>query len=108
MARSLFDILIFVLYTLQIGEARALYNFLIFVFHLLQIGEARALYNLGNVYHAKGKHNGRSENQDPGEFAPEVKECLKKAAEYYEWVCLPDLDVREHIQQRIKLFVDEL
>ena len=50
----------------------------------LQIGEARALYNLGNVYHAKGKHNGRSENQDPGEFPPEVKDCLKKAAEYYE------------------------
>lgn len=49
-----------------------------------RIGEARALYNLGNVYHAKGKHNGRSENQDPGEFAPEVKDCLKKAAEYYE------------------------
>ena len=49
-----------------------------------QIGEARALYNLGNVYHAKGKHTGRSGNQDPGEFPPEVKECLIKAAEYYE------------------------
>ncbi|WAR30581.1 GPSM2-like protein, partial [Mya arenaria] len=33
-----------------------------------RIGEARALYNLGNVYHAKGKHTGRSGNQDPGEF----------------------------------------
>lgn len=49
-----------------------------------RIGEARALYNLGNVYHAKGKHTGRSGNQDPGEFPPEVKECLVKAAEYYE------------------------
>jgi len=49
-----------------------------------QIGEARALYNLGNVYHAKGKHTGRSGNQDPGEFPMEVKECLVKAAEYYE------------------------
>lgn len=51
---------------------------------LFQIGEARALYNLGNVYHAKGKHTGRSGNQDPGEFPPEVKDCLVKAAEYYE------------------------
>ncbi|KAH3792971.1 hypothetical protein DPMN_146473, partial [Dreissena polymorpha] len=49
-----------------------------------RIGEARALYNLGNVYHAKGKHTGRSGNQDPGEFPAEVKECLVKAAEYYE------------------------
>ncbi|XP_052789279.1 G-protein-signaling modulator 2-like [Mya arenaria] len=49
-----------------------------------RIGEARALYNLGNVYHAKGKHTGRSGNQDPGEFPFEVKECLIKAAEYYE------------------------
>ncbi|XP_052223857.1 G-protein-signaling modulator 2-like [Dreissena polymorpha] len=47
-------------------------------------GEARALYNLGNVYHAKGKHTGRSGNQDPGEFPAEVKECLVKVAEYYE------------------------
>ncbi|KAH3793033.1 hypothetical protein DPMN_146535 [Dreissena polymorpha] len=49
-----------------------------------RIGEARALYNLGNVYHAKGKQTGRSGNQDPGEFPAEVKECLVKAAEYYE------------------------
>ncbi|BFZ20040.1 hypothetical protein BsWGS_23079 [Bradybaena similaris] len=48
-----------------------------------KVGEARALYNLGNVYHAKGKHLGRHGNQDPGEFAPEVKECLQKAVQYY-------------------------
>ncbi|KAL3870314.1 hypothetical protein ACJMK2_038390 [Sinanodonta woodiana] len=48
-----------------------------------RVGEARALYNLGNVYHAKGKHTGRSGNQDPGEFAPDVKDALQKAAEYY-------------------------
>jgi G-protein signaling modulator 2 len=48
------------------------------------VGEARALYNLGNVYHAKGKHAGRSAHQDPGEFPPEVKDSLQKAAEYYE------------------------
>ncbi|XP_041368975.1 G-protein-signaling modulator 2-like isoform X2 [Gigantopelta aegis] len=49
-----------------------------------KIGEARALYNLGNVYHAKGKHIGRTGHQDPGEFPPEVKDCLQKAAQYYE------------------------
>uniref|UniRef100_A0A0B7A996 G-protein-signaling modulator 2 n=1 Tax=Arion vulgaris TaxID=1028688 RepID=A0A0B7A996_9EUPU len=49
-----------------------------------KIGEARALYNLGNVYHAKGKHLGRHGNQDPGEFEPEVKECLQNAVQYYE------------------------
>ena len=49
-----------------------------------QIGEARALYNLGNVYHAMGKHAGRTTHQDPGEFPPEVKASLQKAAEYYE------------------------
>ncbi|XP_071097777.1 G-protein-signaling modulator 2-like isoform X1 [Haliotis cracherodii] len=49
-----------------------------------KVGEARALYNLGNVYHAKGKHVGRSGHQDPGEFPPEVKDCLQKAAKYYE------------------------
>ncbi|XP_064649370.1 G-protein-signaling modulator 2-like [Lineus longissimus] len=49
-----------------------------------KVGEARALYNLGNVYHAKGKHAGRSAHQDPGEFPPEVKDSLQKAAEYYE------------------------
>ena len=49
-----------------------------------QIGEARALYNLGNVYHARGKHVGRSAQQDPGEFPPEVKDSLMKAAGYYE------------------------
>lgn len=49
-----------------------------------KVGEARALYNLGNVYHAKGKHLGRHGNQDPGEFAPEVKECLQKAVQYYD------------------------
>ncbi|XP_052223852.1 G-protein-signaling modulator 2-like [Dreissena polymorpha] len=48
-----------------------------------QIGETRDLYNLGNVYHAKGKHTGRSGNQEPGEFPADVKECLVKAAEYY-------------------------
>ena len=51
---------------------------------VFQVGEARALYNLGNVYHAKGKHAGRSGQQDPGEFPPEVKDSLQKAAEYYE------------------------
>ncbi len=54
------------------------------MFSLWQIGEARALYNLGNVYHAKGKHAGRSAQQDPGEFPPDVKEALSKAAQYYE------------------------
>ncbi|CAL1536386.1 unnamed protein product, partial [Lymnaea stagnalis] len=49
-----------------------------------KVGEARALYNLGNVYHAKGKHLGRHGHQDPGEFAPEVKECLQKAVQYYD------------------------
>ncbi|XP_059151436.1 G-protein-signaling modulator 2-like isoform X2 [Physella acuta] len=49
-----------------------------------KVGEARALYNLGNVCHAKGKHLGRHGNQDPGEFAPEVKECLQKAVQYYD------------------------
>lgn len=47
---------------------------------------ARALYNLGNVYHAKGKNAGRYANQDPGEFPPDVKESLEKAAHFYEWV----------------------
>lgn len=51
---------------------------------VLQVGEARALYNLGNVHHAKGKHTGRCGDQDPGEFPPEVKDCLQKAAEFYE------------------------
>ena len=49
-----------------------------------KIGEARALYNLGNVYHSKGKHAGNTAHQDPGEFPPDVKESLGKAAEYYE------------------------
>ncbi|KAK7488079.1 hypothetical protein BaRGS_00020670 [Batillaria attramentaria] len=49
-----------------------------------RLGEARALYNLGNVWHAKGKHMGRTGNQDPGEFPPQVKECLQKAAQFYE------------------------
>jgi hypothetical protein len=49
-----------------------------------QIGMARALYNLGNVYHAKGKNAGMYANQDPGEFPPDVKESLEKAAQYYE------------------------
>lgn len=49
-----------------------------------KVGKARALYNLGNVYHTKGKHSGRSGQQDPGEFPPEVRESLQKAAEYYE------------------------
>lgn len=51
---------------------------------VLQVGEARALYNLGNVHHAKGKHTGRCGDQDPGEFPPEVKDSLQKAAEFYE------------------------
>jgi len=46
--------------------------------------EARALYNLGSVFHAKGKQAGRSTNQDPGDFPPDVLECLVKATEYYE------------------------
>ena len=49
-----------------------------------QIGEARALYNLGNVYHAHGKHVGRSCIQDPGGFPPHVKQSLLKAVDYYE------------------------
>ncbi|XP_025112167.1 G-protein-signaling modulator 2-like isoform X2 [Pomacea canaliculata] len=49
-----------------------------------RLGEARALYNLGNVWHAKGKHMGRTGNQDPGEFPPQVKECLQQAAQFYE------------------------
>lgn len=49
-----------------------------------KVGEARALYNLGNVHHAKGKHTGRCGDQDPGEFPPEVKDSLQKAAEFYE------------------------
>ena len=52
--------------------------------YLLQIGEARALYNLGNVYHAKGKHFGRSFHQDPGEFPEEVQSSLERAVEFYE------------------------
>lgn len=51
---------------------------------MLKVGEARALYNLGNVHHAKGKHTGRCGDQDPGEFPPEVKDSLQKAAEFYE------------------------
>ena len=61
---------------------------------LFQVGEARALYNLGNVYHAKGKHLGRHGNQDPGEFAPEVKECLEKAVYYYKYVGFFFLKIR--------------
>ncbi|KAL8559818.1 G-protein-signaling modulator 2 [Nucella lapillus] len=49
-----------------------------------KLGEARALYNLGNVWHTKGKQIGRTGNQDPGEFPPQVKECLQKAAQYYQ------------------------
>lgn len=49
-----------------------------------RLGEGRALYNLGNVWHAKGKQMGRTGNQDPGEFPPQVKECLQKAAQFYE------------------------
>lgn len=52
----------------------------------LQVGEGRALYNLGNVYHAKGKHAGRSGHQDPGDFPQEVTDCLKQAIQFYEWV----------------------
>lgn len=55
-----------------------------FIIFVLQVGEARALYNLGNVHHAKGKHTGRCGDQDPGEFPPEVKDSLQKAAEFYE------------------------
>ena len=49
-------------------------------------GKAGALYNLGNVYHAKGKHAGRSGHQDPGDFPQEVTDCLKQAIQFYEWV----------------------
>ncbi|XP_076436176.1 G-protein-signaling modulator 2-like [Babylonia areolata] len=49
-----------------------------------KVGEARALYNLGNVWHTKGKQMGRTGNQDPGEFPPQVKECLQKAAQFYQ------------------------
>ena len=49
-----------------------------------QVGEARALYNLGNVYHAKGKHLGRSRHRDPGDFPEEVRLALERAVEFYE------------------------
>ncbi|XP_031568358.1 G-protein-signaling modulator 2-like [Actinia tenebrosa] len=49
-----------------------------------KVGEARALYNLGNIYHAKGKHFGRSFNQDPGDFPEEVRSSLERAVEFYE------------------------
>ncbi|XP_077986446.1 G-protein-signaling modulator 2-like isoform X2 [Glandiceps talaboti] len=49
-----------------------------------RVGEGRALYNLGNVYHAKGKHAGRTGHQDPGDFPEDVKACLQKATEFYE------------------------
>lgn len=55
---------------------------------LMQVLEARALYNLGNIYHAKGKHAGRSFHQDPGNFPEEVRVALEKAAEFYEYVNL--------------------
>ena len=58
---------------------------LIMVFDVpFQIGEARALYSLGNVYHAKGKHFGKSFHHDPGDFPEEVKSSLERAAEFYE------------------------
>ncbi|CAM1154389.1 Uncharacterised protein r2_g4286 [Pycnogonum litorale] len=49
-----------------------------------KIGESRALYNLANVYHTKGKHIGRLEHQEPGDFPEEVKTCLLQAVEYYK------------------------
>ncbi|KAG1666927.1 G-protein-signaling modulator 2 [Nymphon striatum] len=49
-----------------------------------KIGESRALYNLANVYHTKGKHIGRLDHQEPGDFPEEVKICLLKAVDYYE------------------------
>lgn len=56
-------------------------------------GEARALYNLGNVLHAKGKHDGRNNTHDPGHFPLEVKESLTRAAKYYEYVVTPGLSI---------------
>ena len=58
-------------------------SFILISFHF-QIGEARALYNLGNVYHAKGKHLGRSRHRDPGDFPFEVQQALSRAVEFYE------------------------
>lgn len=49
-----------------------------------KIGEGRALYNLGNVYHTMGKHLASSSLQDPGDFPEEVKNCFRKAVEFYE------------------------
>ncbi|CAG2065867.1 unnamed protein product, partial [Timema podura] len=49
-----------------------------------QLSEGRALYNLGNIYHAKGKHIGRTGQQDPGEFPEDVRSCLQQAVQYYE------------------------
>nr|CAD7429326.1 unnamed protein product [Timema monikensis] len=49
-----------------------------------ELSEGRALYNLGNIYHAKGKHIGRTGEQDPGEFPEDVRSCLQQAVQYYE------------------------
>ncbi|RWS15640.1 G-protein-signaling modulator 2-like protein [Dinothrombium tinctorium] len=49
-----------------------------------KVSEGRALYNLGNVYHTQAKHMAKLAQQDPGEFSDDVKQCLLKAAEYYE------------------------
>nr|CAD7576569.1 unnamed protein product [Timema californicum] len=49
-----------------------------------KLSEGRALYNLGNIYHAKGKHIGRTGQQDPGEFPEDVRSCLQQAVQYYE------------------------
>ncbi|KAM6066528.1 G-protein-signaling modulator 2 isoform 3-T4 [Chlamydotis macqueenii] len=49
-----------------------------------KVGEARALYNLGNVYHSKGKNVASAGTHDPGELPDDVRNALRKAADYYE------------------------
>ena len=55
----------------------------------LQVGEGRALYNLGNVYHTKGKQMAKNGSRDPGDFPPDVKDCLLRASEFYMCVDSP-------------------
>lgn len=54
-----------------------------------ELSEGRALYNLGNVWHAKGKSVGKKSSGSNGgtscAVAEEgVRECLQRAAGYYE------------------------
>lgn len=59
-----------------------------------ELSEGRALYNLGNVWHAKGKSVGKRTTSDSGSTSAAsttedeqqvgVRECLQRAAGYYE------------------------